>query len=87
MQDGYQNRIDAMNEGISGGPQLAPQVPPSFIQKQAQLNGGPARVRLTGSMNGMAESQYKATLGGMFGTQNGQAESTYETKKYYPGSM
>jgi hypothetical protein len=66
----------------------APVGSPGLAAAQARDNAaGSARVKMSGSMNGMADSQYKATLGGMFGTQNGQADSTYETKKYFPGGM
>ena len=53
-------------------------------QQQAQENsGGPARVKLSGSLNGMSESQATNTMSGMLPTSNGQAESTYASKKWF----
>jgi hypothetical protein len=62
----------------------APSIPLSLLARQQQMNSsGPARVHMSGSMNGMSQGQYSSTMGGMFSTQNGQAESTYQTKKYF----
>jgi hypothetical protein len=86
----FQDRNQSFGTGMNGfqGETPAPVGSPGLQHQQAQENAaGPARVKMSGSMNGMADSQYKATLGGMFGTQNGQADSTYETKKYFPGGM
>lgn len=81
---GVQNRNDAFTEGVSGAGAMAPSIPPSLLQRQANMNsGGPARVKYSGSSNGMSQSMYQGTMGGMFPTQNGSAADTYQTKKYF----
>ena len=77
----YQNRNAAMNEGINGGPVATSA---GLQQQQAQENAaGPARVRPTGSGNGMSSDQAEATMSGQLPTANGQAASTYQSKKWF----
>lgn len=78
----YQNRNEAMNEGINGGPTASPGL---AQQQQSMAAEQPRGIRPSGTMNGMAAGQFQATMGGMFATQNAQAESTYDTKKYFEG--
>ena len=62
----------------------APVGSPGFQQQQAQENAaGPARVRQSGSGNGMSADQASNTMSGMLPTGNGQAESTYASKKWF----
>ena len=78
--EAYQNRNAAMNEGINGGP-----VATSAGLQQAQArdnSGGPARVRLTGSLNGLSQSQSTDTANGMLKTANGQAADSYANTKW-----
>ena len=82
----YQNRNQSFGTGMNGfqGETPAPVGSPGLQQAQAQANsGGPARVRPTGSGNGMSAGQSEATMSGMLPTANGQADSTYATKKWF----
>lgn len=82
---GVQNRNEAFNQGQNGAGALTPAMPQSFLQRQQQMNpGGPAKVRMSGSGNGMSASQATNTMSGMLpDTGNGSAPSTYESKKWF----
>lgn len=82
---GVQSRNAAFTEGHSGGPVLAPQEPPSFLLQQQKLNpGGLARVRPSGSANGMSATQASNTVNGMLqDTGIGSAADTYAQKKWF----
>jgi hypothetical protein len=81
---GFQNRNQAMNEGINGAGAMPPAVPQSFLVSQAKLNsGGPAKLHYSGSGNGMAAGQAANTMSGMLtDTGNGSAANTYASKKW-----
>lgn len=81
---GVQNRNEAFGQGMTGGPQLPAQIPPSFVQQAQKLNpGAPAKVKMLGTANGMAASQATNTMNGMLSdTGNGMATGTYDTKKW-----
>jgi hypothetical protein len=70
-----QNRNEAFGEG--GGPVASP----GLQQEQARDNPGPARVRLSGSGNGMSSDMAASTMSGTLPTANGQSQSTYTNKK------
>jgi hypothetical protein len=75
------NRSQQFGEGMIHG-QVAP--PESLQQEAARYNASvPREYRPSGSLNGMAQDQYQATLGGAFATPNGSAMSTYQTKKFF----
>jgi hypothetical protein len=74
----YQNRNEAFGEG--GGPVASPGL---AQQQQSENAQGPARVRPTGSGNGMSADQAEATMSGQLPTANGQAQSTYTSKKWF----
>jgi hypothetical protein len=69
--------------GLSGGAEISPGLQESARRFNAAV---PTAYRGLGSSNGMAASQYQATMGGMFATQNGSALDTYATKKFYGGN-
>jgi len=77
--EAYQNRNAAMNDGINGGPTASP-----GLQQQAQQDnqGGPARVRMSGSVNGISQAQATDTFSGTLPTSNGQSQSSFEAKKW-----
>jgi hypothetical protein len=87
----FQNRVQSFGTGQNGDQGEAPApvgaapaaVPTSFLQRQQAMNsGGPARVRLTGSGNGMSSGQSQATMGGMLKPQNGIASDSYNNMKW-----
>jgi hypothetical protein len=71
----YTNRNTAMAEGVHGSAGLA-------AQQQQANSGGPAKVRLTGSGNGMSAGQGQATMNGMLKPQNAAASDTYNNVKW-----
>lgn len=78
----FQDRNQAFSQPYTQTP--APVGSPGLQQQQAQDNSaGPARVRPTGSGNGMSSDQAEATMSGQLPTANGQAESTYASKKWF----
>ena len=78
----YENRTDSFAQGhATTGPVVGS---PGLAQDQQSMNSsGPARVRQSGSGNGMSAGQSEATMSGMLPTANGQADSTYASKKWF----
>jgi hypothetical protein len=75
------NRNEAFGAGLVGG---QVQAPPSLQAEAARYNASvPQEYRPSGSLNGMSQEQYQATLGGAFANPNGSAMDTWSTKKYF----
>lgn len=75
----YQNRLEAMNQGINGGPTTSPGL---AADQQSMAAQQPRGIRPALSSNGMAASTYSSTMGGQFPTQNAMAEDQYNQAKF-----
>lgn len=76
----FQNRNQAFGSGMIGGQAMYSN---SLDREAARYNAQiPRMMRTGGSLNGMSEKQYQATLGGSFPTMNGLAADNYEVMKY-----